>query len=219
MPGYALYCNLETEMRGTAFLVREGISLYHVDKLTSGRAIAAVFQGILLVNLYPPSGTSMKAEREAFYNLDLLSLLRNEVSQVILGGDFNCVINPCDVTGQYTRCKALEAIVHGYVLTDSWTQNVLSPVFTYHYASRSIEARSTISLGRIGGPEIQLLVVPAAYTDHCAVELRMKTPEYSTTNTQTFLDTATGNTEKSGDAADQSCVCALERGEEDSTRM
>jgi exonuclease III len=99
-------------MKGTAFVVREGIRLDHVEKLPSGRAIAAVFQGILLVNLSAPSGTSRKAEREAFYNMVLPSLLRNEVSQVILGGDFTCVMDPCDVTGPYTRCKALEAIIH-----------------------------------------------------------------------------------------------------------
>jgi exonuclease III len=100
MPGYALHCNLGTEMRGTAFLLREGIRLNHVEKLPSGRAIAAVIQGILLVNLYATSGTARKAEREAFYSMDLPFLLRNEVSHVMLSGDFNCVMDPCDVTGQ-----------------------------------------------------------------------------------------------------------------------
>jgi exonuclease III len=119
MPGYEIYCNLGTEMRGTTFLVREGIRMDHVEKLSSGRAIAEVFQGILLVNLYAPTGTSRKTEREAFYNLDFPSLLRNEVSHGILGWDFNCVMQPCDVTGHYTRCKALEEIINGYSFKDS----------------------------------------------------------------------------------------------------
>ena len=73
-------------MRGTAILAREGITLDDIVRAPSGRAIAAVYQGILLLNVYAPSGTSRKAEREEFYNLVLPPLFRNDVPHILCGG-------------------------------------------------------------------------------------------------------------------------------------
>ena len=53
IPGYIVHCNLGTEMRGTAILAREGITL-DIVTAPSGRAIAAVYQGILLLSVYAP---------------------------------------------------------------------------------------------------------------------------------------------------------------------
>ena len=55
IPGYIAHCNLGTEIRGTAILAREGITLDDIMRAPSGRAIAAVYQGILL--FYPDVAT------------------------------------------------------------------------------------------------------------------------------------------------------------------
>jgi hypothetical protein len=173
-------------MRGTAFLVRDGIQLEHVEKLPSGRAIAAVYRGMLLVNVYAPSGTSRRAEREAFYNLELAALLRNEVAHVVLGGDFNCVLQPSDVTGQYTRSRALGELVAGFSLSDSWTQHVLYPSFTYYHASGASRLDRLYLSPGLMALKSGTRMVPVAFSDHCAVELRLRLPAYAPPTRQRF---------------------------------
>jgi exonuclease III len=58
MQGYKAHCNLGTTMRGTVFLTRDGINLENIVRTPTGRAIAATYQGVLLLNVYAPSGTS-----------------------------------------------------------------------------------------------------------------------------------------------------------------
>jgi exonuclease III len=79
MQGYTAHCNLGTTIRGTAFLSRDGIILENIVRTPTGRAIAATYRGVLLLDVYAPSGTSQKAEREQFYNLELPTLLRTDV--------------------------------------------------------------------------------------------------------------------------------------------
>jgi len=179
IPGYVAHCNIGTEMRGTAMLVRENITLDNIVRAPSGRAMAAVFLGILLLNVYAPSGTSRKAEREEFYNLDLPPLLRSDVPHLMCGGDFNCVLQPCDVTCQFNRCKALGEFVTGYSLIDTWTQNALHPTFTFYHANGASRIDRFYVTHGLAAQQTGIRIIPAAFTDHCAVELRMRIPTYS----------------------------------------
>jgi exonuclease III len=61
-------------MPGTAFLAREGIQLDHIAASPTGRVMAATFQGVLLLNVYAPSGTTMRAEREKFSTQNYLRI-------------------------------------------------------------------------------------------------------------------------------------------------
>jgi exonuclease III len=47
---------------------RKNFPLTDIDLLPTGRATAAVFSGIRLINVYAPSGTTRRMERESFYN-------------------------------------------------------------------------------------------------------------------------------------------------------
>jgi len=46
-------------------------------RLPSSRGMAACYQEIWLVNLYAPSGTANKQEREDFYKVELVYLLKS----------------------------------------------------------------------------------------------------------------------------------------------
>ena len=48
--------------------------------------MAASYQGIWLVNLYAPSGTANRQEREDFHNTELIHLLRTLPPTMIVGG-------------------------------------------------------------------------------------------------------------------------------------
>jgi len=51
---------------------------------------------------------------------------------MIIGGDFNCVLNQTDSTGHFSNSKALDGLVRGFDLHDMWLANPLRTVFTHY---------------------------------------------------------------------------------------
>jgi exonuclease III len=72
--------------RGTALVAKQHCQLSNVERTPSGRAIAATLNGTRIINVYAPSGTAKRAERESFYNQELATFLDNANSDLILGG-------------------------------------------------------------------------------------------------------------------------------------
>ena len=64
--GYETFDNIGTQMRGTTIGARKEFHLTNITTLPTGRAIAAEYKGMQLINIYAPSGTEMQAEREHF---------------------------------------------------------------------------------------------------------------------------------------------------------
>jgi exonuclease III len=94
--------------------------------------VTAMFRGVLFITVYALSGTSRKTDREDFFNSELPPLLRTEAQRIVLGGDFNCVLHPCDVTGHFQTSKALTDLISGYRLCDTWVQNAARQSYTYY---------------------------------------------------------------------------------------
>jgi exonuclease III len=69
--GYITHSNAGASMRGTAIMAKLDLPLTDIIKLPSGRTIAAKHKRIQLINLYAPSGTAKRAEREYFFNTKL----------------------------------------------------------------------------------------------------------------------------------------------------
>ena len=65
--GYATHLNIGATMRRTAILARHDFPLTNVTTLPSGRAIAAHLNDIRLVNVYEPSSTGRKTDKERFF--------------------------------------------------------------------------------------------------------------------------------------------------------
>jgi exonuclease III len=61
--GYDIYYKIDTTLRGTAFIIRNTLRITNLFRLPSGRAMAAHFEEIYLVNIYAPSGTTKRKER------------------------------------------------------------------------------------------------------------------------------------------------------------
>jgi len=66
MAGYVIYYNIGSFMRGRAIVARKDIALMNMKKLPSGRAIAAEYRGLYIVNINAPSGTANRAEPNTF---------------------------------------------------------------------------------------------------------------------------------------------------------
>jgi endonuclease/exonuclease/phosphatase family metal-dependent hydrolase len=90
-----------------------------------------------------------------FFTSELLYLLTGASNHILLGGDFNCVIEPVDSTGYFNYSRALTELVHGLALTDTWQGNVERKVYTHYsvsgatridriYATRDLVARKLV---------------------------------------------------------------------------
>jgi len=97
--------------------------------------MAAKFREIWIINVYAPSGTAMKQERERFFNSELLYLLTGETGHILLGGNFNRILDASDTTGGFTYSRALAELVHGLALTDTWQGNPTRKVYTHYSVS------------------------------------------------------------------------------------
>ena len=64
--------------------------------IPSGRGIAAMCQGIWIINIYAPSDAEKRMEREYFLNKDVTFLVPTDSTEVLIAGDFNCVIFKAD---------------------------------------------------------------------------------------------------------------------------
>jgi len=123
--------------RGTAILHKLNIQLHRIEHIPSGRGTAVYFDDTCIVNIYAPSGTAKRAEREDFYNSDIIGLLPLKPTKLILTGDFNCVINNNDCTGQRTCSRALERLINGLQLKDAWDTEMNPHIYT-HYTTAGV---------------------------------------------------------------------------------
>jgi exonuclease III len=114
----------------------------------------------------------MRAAREQFFNSELPPLLRTDHKHIICGGDFNCVLQPIDVVGHFTRSYALAELVKGFDMRDTWTQ------FTHHHASGASRIDRIYLIPELTMQKTGIDILPAAFTDHCAVALRLNIKHY-----------------------------------------
>jgi hypothetical protein len=93
-----------------------------------------------------------------------------------LGETFNCTLHPIDSTGPTTPSRALEEIIRGLALTDTWSQDSQRPTFT-HYSPTGATRIDRIYLTKAYiNRKIATEIIPTAFTDHNAVVLRLTTP-------------------------------------------
>ena len=111
--GYNAYINLGRERRGTAILTREGMHVGQEKSTPSGRGIAIEINKLWYINIYAPSGAEKKSEREAFYNTELLMLIPASPVDLLLAGDFNCILHPADSTASVPTSPMLGRMVTG----------------------------------------------------------------------------------------------------------
>lgn len=130
--GYSESVNLGPNKRGTALLWRSELRLTDLVALPSGRAIAASFGEVRVVCVYAPSGTNKQGERHAFFAEELAALFAGGATKVVIGGDFNSVQEAKDTTGHFKACGALDSMVRGLSLCDTWRTLTSDPGFTYH---------------------------------------------------------------------------------------
>lgn len=131
IPGFNVVCNVDHNRRGTAIAMKDYIQFSNVEKSIDGRIIALRIQNTTLCNVYAPSGTALRAERERFYSNTLAFYLRHNTDNTLLAGDFNCVLRQRDATG-HNHSPALLATIQQLQLVDVWEKLCPNmPGYTY----------------------------------------------------------------------------------------
>ena len=130
-----------------------------------------------MINVYAPSGAAKKAERENFFHKEILPLLPNTRTEILLAGDFNCTMNQADTTGHANPSKALEILIKGLNLQDTGIVQTTRQGFT-HYTPQGAARLDRIYVSpQIRGQQQGIETIPAAFTDHMAVILRVATED------------------------------------------
>ncbi|XP_058456401.1 uncharacterized protein LOC131433815 [Malaya genurostris] len=176
LPGYNVICNVDHAKRGTAIALKEHIQFSNVEKSLDSRLTSLRINNTTLCNIYAPSGTAMRAERERFYNNTLAYYLRHPTEHVILAGDFNCVLRQCDATGSNTS-PALQATIQQMQLHDVWVK-LCPQVPGYTYVTHNSSSRldrfyiSPSLLNHLRNANTHV----CSFTNHKAVTVRICLP-------------------------------------------
>jgi len=173
MPGYDVYHIIGSHKRGTAIEARSDIVFTNINKIPSGQAIAAEYKGLHFVNMYSPSGTAKRAEHEHFYNADVPQLIQTGHGDLIIGGDFNCVTNPANTSGHFYTSRALTEMLRGLHLACVWKQDPTRPAYTHYFTTRASRIHRIYVPRNITSQITGIDILPAAFTDHNAVVLRL----------------------------------------------
>lgn len=176
LPGFAVICNVDQARRGTAIALKEHIRFSHVEKSLDGRLVALRIQNTTLCNVYAPSGTAARAERERFFNGTISYYLRFNTQHVILAGDFNSVLRQSDATSANTS-PALQAVVRQLQLHDVWIKlypSIQAPTYVTHNAASRLD-RIYVSTGLCEHLRNAATHV-CAFTDHKALTTRICLP-------------------------------------------
>ena len=84
LPGYLVVSNVDHSRRGTAIALKEHIRFSNVEKSLDGRLIALRVQNTTLCNIYAPSGTALRSERERFFSTTLAYYLRHPTEHTLV---------------------------------------------------------------------------------------------------------------------------------------
>jgi hypothetical protein len=85
---YTTFVNIGAEQRGTAILVKDGLTITHTKRLPSGRGIAGTFNGTWFVNILymrPPGQRKNMKEEPFIIQISLISCQISRLTSYWLG--------------------------------------------------------------------------------------------------------------------------------------
>jgi len=83
--GNNTHLNIGASIHGTAILVMSTLHFTNITTLPSGRAIAADYKEIRLINVCAPSGTARRADGEQFYTSERPYLFHDGPTDLLIG--------------------------------------------------------------------------------------------------------------------------------------
>ena len=95
---YQILINNSSTGYGTSALVNNSLKIENVKALPGGRILYFEINKTSFVNVYLPSGTAGKGDREAILSDSLPNLLLDSCKTGVIGGDWNCIDSAKDAS-------------------------------------------------------------------------------------------------------------------------
>ena len=116
--GFTGMVNIDAEnplTPGTALVWRSTLPIKQVSAVVPCRVQHALLGSYSVLNIYAPSGSDKKVERGFFFAREVFQALSLGYSSLILGGDFNCVLELIDIENgigfNQKKCPQLSDLV------------------------------------------------------------------------------------------------------------
>lgn len=166
----------ETNHMELITLVKQGISYTDVESSLDGRLLTLkINRNTRIINIYAPSGSQNKQQRESFFNETLAYHLRHSQDEIIIGGDFNCVLEKKDVKGEFNNSPVLQQIITELKLSDAWRMNNLNSQSYTFYRGVSASRLDRFYLSHnLKSHNKGCYIHPCPVSDHCAVVLEIQ---------------------------------------------
>lgn len=181
LPGYMLFFNVDADQRGTAIAVRDQYNVHNVEKSLDNRIISLRIGTITFINIYAPSGALQRTAREDFFNSAVAHYLHHSTEQVVLGGDFNAVVNPKDATGSSSVSPMCKRLMNAAKLIDTWEAlNGNTVEFSYIRSNTASRIDRILITSKM---KVQLRTAHfavTAFSDHKAYVVRIVLPHLGT---------------------------------------
>ena len=108
---------------GIAIVWRQTLQITEVLNIVEGRAQLAILGDYCLMNLYAPSGSNLRYERNLFFGQDIFGALNlYPRASWVIAGDFNCLVDPKDVENgigfSQKHCPSLSSLIRVKDLVD-----------------------------------------------------------------------------------------------------
>ena len=164
---------------GTAVIWREGVPVSNTRVIVEGRLQSVTVGSVTFLNIYAPSGSAKRREREQLFATELFQELTTagQAGLPWLAGDWNCLVQENQTTDNYRdkRSPALSDILRNFGYTDVFSR--LHPTareYTFHRAgvAQSRLDRMYCPPGHENSLEAALHV--AGLSDHSGVECRAR---------------------------------------------
>ena len=182
LPGFNAVANIDKDnltRPGTAIAWRSNLPVKDIVSFSPCRIQIATLGTYRLINIYAPSGSNRKQERASFFSQDLFTALQlNPSLSLIMGGDYNCLLQAIDVENGFgfsqKRCPALDDLVKVNNLLDSF--RVCHPdsiEFTFFRAGCAPSRLDRIYVSSSLKDSVCDVTHFASLADHCGVKIRL----------------------------------------------
>lgn len=181
VPGFTLYFNVDVHQRGTAIAVRNQFCVHHVEKSLDNRIISMRIGHVTFINIYAPSGALLRTAREDFFNSSVAHYLRHSTDYVVMGGDFNAIVNLKDATGSSNMSPMCKKLMNAAHLTDSWEILNGNRVEFSYIRSNTASRLDRILISNSMKSQVRTAnFAVTSFADHKAYMIRMVLPHLGT---------------------------------------
>jgi exonuclease III len=175
--GYCAIVNIGTAPRGTAALIRDGIKYRDLLLSECGRIISFAVGDTNFINVYPISGAQYSRERRDFFLNEIVTHLNKpNTHNIVLGGDFNCIVDPADTRGTTKNlCHELKRLIETTNMKDVYSKyagNYTTRQFTFHRGNSASRLDRFYLSTPLLSRTTNFRVAPVCFSDHSAVIFR-----------------------------------------------